>query len=108
MWDSILADPRRQRGFFCLQVCVAMLLLQKETILENEFGDNVKLLQAYPETDLAVLLDRSYLLCFEECQMAGGACVLLLLASVECQLWVLCFWYLRLWYLCRSSCLPAI
>jgi hypothetical protein len=61
-----------------------MLLLQKDTLIENEFADNVKLLQDYPETDLAVLLERSYLLCFEECQMAGGMCCGRVFSQLSC------------------------
>lgn len=43
IWDSLLTDETRRA--LLTAVCVAMMVLVREEILQNEFPDNMKLLQ---------------------------------------------------------------
>jgi len=43
IWDSILSDETRSE--FLVNVCCAMLTIVRKEILQNEFPDNMKLLQ---------------------------------------------------------------
>jgi hypothetical protein len=43
IWDSILSDETRSE--FLVNVCCAMLTIVRKDILQNEFPDNMKLLQ---------------------------------------------------------------
>lgn len=54
LWDSLLADPARFS--FLHTVCVAMIRLQRDTLLACDFGRAMKLLQSYPPVDFLHLL----------------------------------------------------
>ena len=62
LWDSILTsrvtseeDESLQRGF-AMDFACAMLVHVRERVLSQDFADNVKMLQQYPESDVAPLL----------------------------------------------------
>lgn len=57
LWDSLFSARDRQ-SFMCY-LCCAMVAEQRETLLEGDFADNLRLLQAYPPTDVCVLLARA-------------------------------------------------
>ena len=44
IWDSLLTDSTPGKDFL-IDVCVAMVVLARNDILNNEFGENMKLLQ---------------------------------------------------------------
>ena len=43
IWDSLLSDETRQD--FLINVCTAMVILARNDILQNDFADNMKMLQ---------------------------------------------------------------
>ena len=43
IWDSILSDETRSE--FLIHVCCAMLTIVRNEILQNEFPENMKMLQ---------------------------------------------------------------
>lgn len=62
LWDSILTsrvtteqDASLQRGF-AMDFACAMIIHVRERLLAQDFADNVKMLQQYPEPDVAPLL----------------------------------------------------
>eukprot|EP01117_Protostelium_nocturnum_P010817 TRINITY_DN3900_c0_g1_i1.p1 TRINITY_DN3900_c0_g1~~TRINITY_DN3900_c0_g1_i1.p1 ORF type:complete len:400 (+),score=59.88 TRINITY_DN3900_c0_g1_i1:385-1584(+) len=57
VWDSLFADP--QRFEFLLNVCCAMLVNVRETLLGGSFADCLKLLQSYPGNDVHGVLQRA-------------------------------------------------
>ncbi|XP_033149770.1 TBC1 domain family member 13 [Drosophila busckii] len=57
IWDTIFSDERRFD--FLMKICCAMILIQREIILENDFASNVKLLQNYPPIDINVVLNHA-------------------------------------------------
>lgn len=57
IWDSVLADEKRYN--FLVKVCCAMIILLREQILENDFANNVKLLQNFPPMDIKVVLKKA-------------------------------------------------
>ncbi|XP_075162206.1 TBC1 domain family member 13 [Haematobia irritans] len=57
IWDSVLADEKRFD--FLLYTCCAMILIQREQILHNDFASNVKLLQNYPPIDINIVLTKA-------------------------------------------------
>ncbi|CAG8439485.1 8531_t:CDS:10 [Diversispora eburnea] len=64
LWDSIFSDydvEEASSGFeFLIDFSCAMLICVKDRLLDGSFADNVKLLQNYPEIDLAILLIKAY------------------------------------------------
>eukprot|EP00128_Syssomonas_multiformis_P005083 Colp12_sorted_trinity150504_noHs@17583 len=67
MWDTLFADIAWQgrphnSPEFLIYICVAMLVHQRDAILAADFGDTLKLLQNYPETDLQVILHQATML----------------------------------------------
>lgn len=57
LWDSLFSSSDKH-AFMCY-LCCAMVAEQRETLLEGDFADNLRLLQAYPPTDVCVLLARA-------------------------------------------------
>ncbi|CAL2050842.1 unnamed protein product [Caenorhabditis brenneri] len=54
LWDALFSDPQR---FALLQyVCLAMMELQRESLLQGDFPFCVRLLQNYPDTDVAKIV----------------------------------------------------
>ena len=45
IWDSLLSDATRSN--FLVDVCAAMVVLARGDILQNDFPENMKLLQVY-------------------------------------------------------------
>ncbi|CAM9438744.1 unnamed protein product [Chrysoparadoxa australica] len=60
LWDSLFADGNHKR--FVCRLCVSMLIEQRVALLEGDFAANMKLLQSYPPTDVARLLERCLIL----------------------------------------------
>jgi len=54
IWDSLLSDETRCD--LLIEVCVAMIMLVREKVMVQEFGENMKLLQNYPYTDVGIIL----------------------------------------------------
>ncbi|KAK4310140.1 hypothetical protein Pmani_018255 [Petrolisthes manimaculis] len=57
VWDSLFADA--DRFTYLIQVCTAMMVQQRDTMLQNDFGSNMKILQHYPPVDVQVLLSKA-------------------------------------------------
>ncbi|XP_035914481.1 TBC1 domain family member 13 isoform X1 [Anopheles stephensi] len=57
IWDSVFADDKRYD--FLIKICCAMILLLREQILENDFANNVKLLQNFPAMDINLVLRKA-------------------------------------------------
>ncbi|XP_067642862.1 TBC1 domain family member 13 [Eurosta solidaginis] len=57
IWDSIFSDEHRFE--FLIRICCAMILIQRDVILQNDFASNVKLLQNYPPIDINVVLSHA-------------------------------------------------
>ncbi|XP_023298207.2 TBC1 domain family member 13 isoform X2 [Lucilia cuprina] len=57
IWDSVLSDEKRFD--FLLKICCAMILIQRDQILQNDFASNVKLLQNYPPMDINIVLSKA-------------------------------------------------
>jgi len=57
LWDALFADPHRFE--FLLYVCCAMLVLVRDELLANEFADNLKLLQNYPNQDVSAIIAKA-------------------------------------------------
>jgi TBC1 domain family member 13 len=56
LWDALLLDPEG-RPECLLRMCLAMVLLVREELLQGDFASNLKLLQHYPQSiDVAVIL----------------------------------------------------
>jgi len=45
IWDSLLSDPSRHN--FLVDLCAAMVVLVRDDVLRNDFGENMKLLQVH-------------------------------------------------------------
>ena len=45
LWDSILSDATR--ASFLVDLCAAMVVLARDSILANDFAENMKLLQVF-------------------------------------------------------------
>ena len=59
IWDILLAHNRRSDYLHC--VCVSMIVLIRERLLNNDFGHNVKMLQNYPlDIDIRTIVMRAY------------------------------------------------
>lgn len=57
VWDSLFADANRFS--YLIQVCTAMMVLQRDVMLQNDFASNMKILQHYPPVDVQVLLSKA-------------------------------------------------
>ncbi|KAL7638119.1 UNVERIFIED_CONTAM: hypothetical protein RMT77_011744 [Armadillidium vulgare] len=56
VWDTLFAD---NGGFgYLIQICTAMIVLQRDTILASDFANNVKLLQRYPPIDVRIIIQK--------------------------------------------------
>lgn len=55
LWDTLLADTNRNE--FLSYICCSMILEQRERLLKGDFGENLGLLQEYPEVDIPRLLN---------------------------------------------------
>ena len=50
IWDSLLTDETSGKDFL-IDVCVAMVVLARNDVLNNEFPENMKLLQVRGSVD---------------------------------------------------------
>ncbi|XP_063607171.1 TBC1 domain family member 13-like [Penaeus indicus] len=57
VWDSLFADS--DRFSYLIQVCTAMMVTQRDVMMENDFAGNMKILQHYPPGDIQVLLSKA-------------------------------------------------
>jgi len=57
LWDSLFADPYRFE--FLLYVCVGMIVVLREQILDGSFADNLKLLQSNPVQDVHIVIKKA-------------------------------------------------
>ncbi|XP_065188083.1 TBC1 domain family member 13-like [Sycon ciliatum] len=57
LWDSFLAE--RSCFDFLIYTCCAMIVVQRDKLMENDFAHNMKLLQNYPDIDVHVLLRKA-------------------------------------------------
>ena len=55
LWDAILSDLMG-RSDCLLRICLAMVLLVREELLQGDFAANLKLLQQYPPMDVGTVL----------------------------------------------------
>ncbi|CAM9757209.1 unnamed protein product, partial [Phaeothamnion confervicola] len=58
LWDALFADHPVDRTALTVFLCVSMLLHQRLRLLHSDFPGIIKLLQNYPVTDVAALLER--------------------------------------------------
>uniref|UniRef100_A0A1I7XZT4 TBC1 domain family member 13 n=1 Tax=Steinernema glaseri TaxID=37863 RepID=A0A1I7XZT4_9BILA len=58
IWDALFADPKR----FALldDVMLAMMVLERNTLIEADFGTVLRLLQNYPEIDVLKVVQLAY------------------------------------------------
>lgn len=57
LWDALLTD--QSRTDMLINVCTAMLALVRDSLLQNDFASNMKMLQNYPETDIRRILNKA-------------------------------------------------
>ena len=57
IWDSLFADANRFDFLNCF--ALAMLILAREEILQNDFAGNMKLLQNYPNVDVFLIISKA-------------------------------------------------
>merc|ERR1719410_353808 len=57
LWDALLTDESRTN--LLINVCTSMLCLVRESLLENDFASNMKMLQNYPEADMRHILNKA-------------------------------------------------
>jgi hypothetical protein len=55
IWDRMISDQASRSGFV-IQFCASMVLLQREVLLQSDFAHAVKLLQHYPDADVATII----------------------------------------------------
>ncbi|KAL8162903.1 hypothetical protein V2J09_014392 [Rumex salicifolius] len=55
IWDTLLSDPEGP-PVTLLRICCAMLIIIRRRLLAGDFTSNLKLLQAYPPTNISHLL----------------------------------------------------
>ncbi len=67
LWDSMFASTHKDN--FLRYVCVCMVMIIRESLLKSDFGGCLKLLQAYPTTDVDKLLESSRSLWIYESQV---------------------------------------
>jgi len=58
LWDSVFSDPTRFD--FLLSACVAMIVLQRDNLLNTDFAGVIQILQKYPATDVVQILDAAH------------------------------------------------
>lgn len=58
LWDSILSDPDGRSD--CLRrLCLGMVMLVRNELLDGDFAANMKLLQRYPPIDVAFIIKKA-------------------------------------------------
>eukprot|EP00210_Caulerpa_lentillifera_P005179 g4951.t1 len=57
LWDSLTAAPPLARLDLLLRICVAMLEIVKEELIEGDYTQNLKLLQKFPGADINHLIN---------------------------------------------------
>lgn len=67
LWDSMFASTHKDN--FLRYVCVTMLFVIRDKLLQGDFGQCIKLLQKYPSTHVDNLLDSSRSLYMYEMQI---------------------------------------
>jgi len=67
LWDSMFASTHKDN--FMRYVCVTMVMLMREELLRSDFGTCLRLLQAFPPTDVDRLLEASRALWIYESQI---------------------------------------
>ena len=67
LWDSMFASTHKDN--FMRYVCVTMVILMREELLRSDFGTCLRLLQAFPPTDVDRLLEASRALWIYESQI---------------------------------------
>lgn len=67
LWDSMFASTHKDN--FMRYVCVCMVMIIREELLQGDFGTCLRLLQAYPSTDVDKLLESSRALWIYESQV---------------------------------------
>jgi hypothetical protein len=67
LWDSMFASTFRDN--FLRYVCVTMVIIIRESLLQGDFGTCLRLLQSYPPTNIDQLLEASRSLWIYESQV---------------------------------------
>jgi len=57
LWDALLTDESRTS--LLISICCSMISLTRDSILNNDFASNMKLLQNYPEIDMRIILAKA-------------------------------------------------
>ena len=57
LWDALLTD--QSRTSLLINICCSMVCLTRDSILNNDFASNMKLLQNYPEIDMRIILAKA-------------------------------------------------
>merc|ERR1719150_1212182 len=57
LWDALLTDESRTS--LLINICCSMVYLTRDSILNNDFASNMKLLQNYPEIDMRIILAKA-------------------------------------------------
>jgi len=57
LWDALLTDDSRTD--LLINVCTAMLILTRDSLLQNDFASNMKMLQNYPEIDIRHIINKA-------------------------------------------------
>merc|ERR1711915_801739 len=57
LWDALLTDDSRTK--LLINVCTSMLCLVRDSLLQNDFASNMKMLQNYPEIDMRLILNKA-------------------------------------------------
>lgn len=57
LWDALLTDNSRTK--LLINVCTSMLCLVRDSLLQNDFASNMKMLQNYPEIDMRLILNKA-------------------------------------------------
>jgi len=57
LWDALLTDDSRTS--LLINVCTSMLYLIRDSLLQNDFASNMKMLQNYPEIDMRHILNKA-------------------------------------------------
>lgn len=71
LWDSMFASPHKEN--FLRYVCVTMVMMVRDDLLEGDFSSNLRLLQRYPPANVDAILESSRSLWAFEVQI-GLAC----------------------------------
>jgi len=57
LWDALLTDDTRSK--LLVDVCVSMLFLVRDNLLNSDFASNLKMLQNYPLMDMRLILGKA-------------------------------------------------